>query len=228
MKLITPRIAASLDNARLYALSQTQLEELRGLYDRIKSLEQLKTDMIRLAAHDIRNPVNTIMGFMFLLEDSPNMDADEKSYLEAVVRAAQNIQQITEDILSLQRIEQMHNEGTYETLNLSDLIRRSYDKNQQQANEKQQTYVLTVPETDVITWGDGAQIYEAVDNLIGNAIKYTPPEGKVTVNLWQEDSLIIFEVTDTGYGIPEEMQERLFQPFYRAKTAETSTIKGTG
>lgn len=228
LKLIASRIASSLDNARLYALSQSQLEELRRLYDRIKSLEQLKTDMIRLAAHDIRNPVNTILGFIFLLEESPNVGEEEKSYLESVSRAAQNIQQITEDILSLQRIEQMHNEGTYEALDLTALIRRLYEKYQPQAAEKQQTYVLSLPETDVLAWGDGAQLHEAIDNLVGNAIKYTPPEGKVTVELWQENGLIIFEVTDTGYGIPEDQQARLFQPFYRAKTTETAAIKGTG
>ncbi len=228
LKLIASRIASSLDNARLYALSQSQLLELRRLYDRIKSLEQLKTDMIRLAAHDIRNPVNTILGFIFLLDESPNLDADEKSYLESVTRAAQNIQQITEDILSLQRIEQMHDEGTYETLNLSDLIRRLYEKNQPQAAEKQQTYRLNMPEDAIFAWGDGAQLHEAIDNLIGNAIKYTSSEGTVTIELRQDSGLIIFEVTDTGYGIPEEQQARLFQPFYRAKTSETATIKGTG
>lgn len=228
LKLIATRLAAALDNARLYALSQTQLLELRRLYEKIKSLEQLKTDMIRLAAHDIRSPVNTVVGFVYLLQDSPNLDEDEKGFLESILRAARNIQRITEDILSLQRIEQMHDEGTYAPLNLNELVQSIFDNNWPQAEEKQQQYQLTLPEQGVMVWGDGAQLREAVENLVGNAIKYTPEKGSVSVTLQRDGDKAIFEVRDTGYGIPESMQARLFQPFYRAKTEETAAIVGTG
>jgi two-component system phosphate regulon sensor histidine kinase PhoR len=67
-----------------------------------------------------------------------------------------------------------------------------------------------------------------VDNLIGNAIKYTPENGAVTVRLSSEAGGIIFEVEDTGFGIPADRQARLFQPFYRVKTAETRRVEGTG
>ena len=76
--------------------------------------------------------------------------------------------------------------------------------------------------------GDLAQLYEAISNLIGNAIKYTPERGLIDVCLRKKDGLIIFDVRDNGFGIPEEHHERLFQPFYRAHTQETTGIEGTG
>ena len=76
--------------------------------------------------------------------------------------------------------------------------------------------------------GDPAQLREAIDNLIGNAIKYTPDNGAVRVRLEQNAGRVIFEVKDNGLGIPDDQQERLFQPFFRASNAKASTIEGTG
>ena len=72
------------------------------------------------------------------------------------------------------------------------------------------------------------QLREAVTNLISNAIKYTPPGGTVRVRLYTETDQIAFAVTDTGVGIPAEMQAKLFHPFYRVRTRETVKIEGTG
>jgi signal transduction histidine kinase len=75
---------------------------------------------------------------------------------------------------------------------------------------------------------DSAQIGEAMNNLISNAIKYTPEGGKIEVSLSADDDNAIFRVRDNGYGIPLEQQAGLFQPFYRATTAKTIDIEGTG
>jgi two-component system phosphate regulon sensor histidine kinase PhoR len=76
--------------------------------------------------------------------------------------------------------------------------------------------------------GDKTQLYEAITNLISNAIKYTPSEGTITVSLSCEDEKISFRVQDTGYGIPADRQERLFEPFYRARVEGTESTEGTG
>ena len=84
------------------------------------------------------------------------------------------------------------------------------------------------PDTAMVL-GDDAQLYEAVTNLIGNAIKYTPDEGSIDVQLIiSPDNRVCYQVIDTGYGVPEDRQNRLFEPFYRSKTTETATIEGTG
>jgi signal transduction histidine kinase len=76
--------------------------------------------------------------------------------------------------------------------------------------------------------GDIAQLREAMDNLIGNAIKYTPDKGSITVRLRVNGDSAIFEVKDSGIGIPKDQQARLFQPFFRVKSSETAKIEGTG
>ena len=76
--------------------------------------------------------------------------------------------------------------------------------------------------------GDPVQLYEAASNLINNGIKYTPEGGSVTVRLYATDKSAVFEVEDTGIGVPEEFRTGLFKPFYRVKTNETKDIDGTG
>jgi two-component system phosphate regulon sensor histidine kinase PhoR len=85
-----------------------------------------------------------------------------------------------------------------------------------------------VTDTPVIVVGNRTLLHETADNLLNNAIKYTPTGGQITVTLRLEEKQVIFEVQDSGFGIPQDQQDRLFQPFFRAQTKETRSIKGTG
>jgi signal transduction histidine kinase len=122
----------------------------------------------------------------------------------------------------------MQNSAVQSIANLREIVDKAYQDHQEFARIKGQNYTVHLPEASVIVAGDAPQLKEAVDNLVSNAIKYTPDEGQVVVRLIQGAGFASIEVEDHGYGIPEEMQEHLFQPFYRARTEETRDIDGTG
>jgi signal transduction histidine kinase len=103
-----------------------------------------------------------------------------------------------------------------------------YDGQAPQAATKQQQIALIIGYQPLWVEGDPLQLEEALNNLIHNAIKYTPDEGSITVSISRYEELVTFRVRDTGYGIPESQQERLFQPFFRVRTQETKAIEGTG
>lgn len=229
LKLIASRVAVAIENAQLYQIAQEQLARLQELYLQVSDLEKLKTDMIRIAAHDLRNPVGVIVGYLELLEWSlgDKISEKQKSQLEAMMRAAQRMEKITRDILSLERIEKLHLEKT-QRLTLNPLLLEVFDDYRTQAAEKNQTYTLEISETALTVQADSAQMREAMANMVNNAIKYTPEDGSVTVKLRDESGMAIFEVVDTGFGIPEDQQVGLFQPFYRASSEETVNIEGTG
>ena len=228
--LVTARIAVSIDNARLYDLLTKRLDELERLYDQVTELEQLKTDMIRIAAHDLRNPLGIIKSYIDLLQmDMAKHDVDLKefdTYLGPMTRAVGRMQRITTDVLTLERFERR--ETSEEQVDLSMVVRSVAEENEDAANHKSQDYIVDVPPVPTYVRGDLVQLQEAVSNLIGNAIKYTPEGGRVMVVLEYDGDAAVFEVIDNGYGIPFEQQSRLFQPFYRAKTPETSGVEGTG
>ncbi|MDX2078360.1 MAG: hybrid sensor histidine kinase/response regulator [bacterium] len=229
LKLVTARMAVALDNARLYQLSQERYDELQRLYTQVSGLEQLKTDMIRVAAHDLRNPASVIIGYVELVRRVLGKEADKRAvnYLDMIDKATRRIEKITNDILSLERIENSNVEKA-KVFDLNKMAQEAFYEHAEQAVEKEQDMVLALSDVALLVRADDIQIVEAAANLLTNAIKYTPSKGKITVKTRQENGHAIFEVNDTGYGIPDDMQAKLFQPFFRAKTRETDEIEGTG
>lgn len=228
LKLVAARLAVALENAQLYEVSTQQLAELQELYGRVSYLERLKTDMIRIAAHDLRNPLTAIMGLTeLILESHDSLTADHIELMRDIEKAARQMYKMTGDILSIQRIEQSAAE--FRPIDVVGVVQNVYNNSLIHANRKHQTFELRIPSVSVLVKGDEVQLREAIDNLVSNAIKYTPEGGRVCVRLSiDEPHYVRVEVEDTGYGIPENQQARLFQPFYRAKTAETRQIEGTG
>lgn len=232
LRLVAGRIAVALDNARLYSISQKQVVELKDLYSQVSKLEQLKTDMIRIASHDLRNPVGNMIGYVELL----NMDAAdrltdaEKEYIAFIIRSIKRVEAIIKDILSLERIHQMAKEPLREKVNLFDLTHAVSQIHLWEVQEKRQKLELRLPENgdSTIVQGDTAQLKEALSNLITNAVKYTQPGGQIAIHLTYEGGWVQLLVVDNGYGVPESQQPYLFEPFSRVQSRETYNIDGYG
>lgn len=230
VKLITGRIAVIIENARLYQQTEQQLQELQHLYEEVSRLGQLKTDMIRIASHDLKNPLAAIMGYLEMLrwDADKTMNDQQQNYLSQMHKAAQRMQKITTSILSLERIQQMAQNTTDRLFNIGELVTKIVNDHQSAARAKKQTLSLDIPDSRTMVIGDSVQLHEAIDNLVSNAIKYTPENGSVKVEIQTDNAGVTLRVIDNGYGIPEEQQKRLFSPFYRARTTETEEIDGTG
>ncbi|MDX1991812.1 MAG: ATP-binding protein [bacterium] len=229
IKLIATRVAVSTENAQLYKLAQDQLSRLTDLYEQVKGLEQLKTDMIRIAAHDLRNPVSVIVGYTELLRWNlgDNLTQKQEHFLASIERAAKRMEKITTDILSLERIENIQADKR-ETIDLNAVLTEVFHDYELQAQQKKQQLTLNLPQATLYVEADSAQLREAMANLVSNAIKYTPESGTVTISLAAESGKAVFKVVDTGFGIPDDQKAGLFKPFYRAQSEETATIEGTG
>lgn len=218
VKLITMRIAVALDNSRLYETTRRHLGELQQLYRHVSELEQLKTDMIRIAAHDLRNPLSAIQLSLQLLErmSADTITPQQAAAQERIRDSAQRMMNIVNNILSLERIEQSVNGDSREAIDLREVARKAFDHASADARMRQLQYVMTAPDSPLIVQGDAVELEEAVTNLIGNAIKYTPTQGQVTIRLSACEKRAVLEVEDTGPGVPEEQQAKLFLPFSRA------------
>jgi signal transduction histidine kinase len=228
LQLIMARVAVALDNARLYQLAQQRLAELQTLYDKVRYLELLKTDMIRIAAHDLRNPIHLINTYIELLQDDLRdvLDEQQQQFLASIKRASTQMLRITNSVLSPERIEQ--SAATMQIVDLRTLAEEIYLAHKDQARQKHLIYEAALPEAPLRVNGDAVQLGEALTNLIVNAIKYTPDGGRILFSLTRNRSRAEVRIEDTGFGIPLEQQEKLFQPFFRAEMSETQNIEGTG
>ncbi|MDX1994799.1 MAG: ATP-binding protein [bacterium] len=232
VKLMAARIAVAVDNARLYRQVATQLTQLRDLYKQVSTLEQMKTDMIRIASHDLRNPLFVITGHLEMLrwdiKRGPLEVARVGEHADHMEKSAKTMQKIIHDILSLERIENSVNEDTSVVFDLCKLVEQVFADQQPHAHLLNRKLQLNLPDDELMVRGDPPQMREAVGNLVSNAIKYTRDGGQIHVRIWTEGSKVQFEVVDNGIGIPEDQQGRLFQAFYRAQTPETVRVEGTG
>lgn len=231
LKLIATRIAVAIDNAELYDTSQKQIVELQSLYEKVSKLEQLKTDMIRLAAHDLRNLLSSILTRTYMLRKTLEEQLSQKqhNYVNSIDGAVERMQTMIADFLSIEQIEEtIQSEARGQVVNLRDLVQSVFASYHGQAEEKQQVYRFSSPETPLLVKGVKAELQQVIANLIENAIKYTAQSGTIEVILQSQDGVARFEVIDTGYGIPVEQQKKLFQPFFRAQLDETKSAEGTG
>ncbi len=201
------------------------------LYERVKSLEETKTQMISMASHDLRNPLTIATNSISMLSDdlraSGELSPDQEQLLGLAERSLGQMEQLIEDILTTGRIEAMIAQGP-EPLRIDDLLQQVCEAAEVQAAAAQQTLTLNIEDALPIVRGYEHPLREAVANLVTNALKYTPKGGTVYVTARASHREVQIEVQDNGIGIPEDKQSRLFEPFYRARQPGTEQIVGSG
>jgi signal transduction histidine kinase len=209
------------------------------LFEDTQRLEQVKSEMIRMASHDLRSPLTrikeTLRRFKGLSTDRDGMDLDsmmvsQDQYCVILDEAAQEMEQIIVNILSLEQIEARHRKA--KSIVWCELLAECVGSLRADLEANHHRLSVECEPNLPITRGDSVQLQRAMINLIGNAIKYTPPEGHIQVRIFRNSyggtPTVAFEVQDSGIGIPLELQEQLFQPFYRAEQSGTEDISGLG
>jgi signal transduction histidine kinase len=192
-----------------------------------KETERMKSDMILTASHDLRNPVNLIMGALDLLgKRADNLTAIQKEALDLSQLGVHRIEALIKDLLDLERIERRV--GLRQSAcDLADIAQIVVTELTLPAQQRQQRLVYDRPDVATRVRGDAQRLYQVVSNLISNAIKYTQPGGVVTVTLRSTEEQVQLDVRDTGPGISPEAQARIFERFYRAPSV-ASDDRGTG
>lgn len=198
------------------------------LYNESQQLNALKTRMIRMASHDLKNPLGVITGYLEMLADNgENLPIETRTrFLRQMGRAADEMLAIVSDILDLERMRRGQIELQPFVINnkLTELALFFSNK----AQDQNMTFETDIISTPLTVNGDEDQLHHAISNLIDNAIKYTPQGGSIRVSLSNSGEYAHIEVKDTGYGIPAESIPKLFQEFYRVRSKATEHIDGTG
>ncbi|TVR21096.1 MAG: PAS domain S-box protein [Anaerolineaceae bacterium] len=226
VRLLAARIASAIENADLFTTTQNQLAELRDLYVQVSDLERFRSDMLRLASHDLRSPLGNVQGYLELLRmDGHLLNTEQQDILYGIERQTERMNAIINDILSIERAQGGRHTGNVDLVALAQDI---VGVHQPQAENKALTLTFETDLPEIVTHGDKAQLGEVIANLITNAIKYTPEGGTIQVSLQMTDRSLVLDVVDNGYGIPADQQDKLFKPFSRINQHETVNIDGTG
>ncbi len=195
---------------------------------RFKETERMKSDMILTASHDLRNPVNLTLGALDMLSQNlTGLTPTQREVLDLALVGVRRIEALISDLLDLERVERRVGLSV-RACNLTEIARTVVIENRMQAQSKQQTLEADLPDGLPPVWGDSQRLYQVIANLVSNAIKYTPASGRIAVKLRQEDEQVLLEVSDTGKGIPQEAQARIFERFYRVAGSSSIDATGTG
>ncbi len=194
----------------------------------IKRLEQVRTDFVANASHELRTPITALKGFSETLLDGAMEDRDLLvEFLEIMLKESTRLDSMVQDILQLSRLEQRPSQQGVSPVAVDQVIADVMQVLQQKAESKQISLNLHVKDkVQVLVNQD--ELKQVAMNLIGNAITYTPEQGHVETEIYQENNEAVIKIADDGIGIPEKDQARIFERFYRVDKARSRNAGGTG
>jgi len=215
LQLLVQNYRTASQNTALY-------EEIEDRRAAVIELNQTKSDLIAMLAHDFRGPLTSIMGFSELLraEDLPR--DEQEAFLDTIISSAQRLSSLANDTLAMSNLEENELSLVIEPVDYVALAKKAAEI----YGEDRTTITADPPKIN--GRADRARLRQVFDNLIGNAVKYSPEGGDVRVELRKIDDSIEIRVSDRGIGIPGNEIDRIFTRFSRASNARASGIPGTG
>ena len=194
--------------------------------EQLLEIDRLKDEFVSSISHELRTPLTSIAGYVELLQEEEE-DSEKLGHLAIVGRNSERLLALVTDLLFAARLQYGRLELERSPVDLRSLIVHSVESARPRAQAASVQLDLEVEDVPEIT-GEPAKLAQLLDNLVSNAIKFTPRDGHVSVRLTSHPELIRIEVSDTGIGIPDQERERLFERFFRAQTALERQIQGTG
>jgi protein-histidine pros-kinase len=179
-------------------------------------------------SHELRTPLTSMMGFAELLADSGELSPENEHFLSVILRNGRREIRLVDDLLTLVSISEGRMSINLEEIDLVTAVRHVVESARPQADAAQLAVHLQLPDAALPVACDVHRISQAIDNLVSNAIKFTPAGGEVTVRLEIVGSSARVDVTDTGVGIGDTEPDRLFERLYRSPTAVAHEIPGAG
>jgi signal transduction histidine kinase len=193
-----------------------------------RRLERLRDAFVAAVSHELRTPLTSISGFLELLADEEQqLGPAGRRYVDVIRRGNDRLRRIVEDLLLVAEIEAERLELRLEPTDLAELAAEMVEDALPVAEENGIELSLEV-EGSLPLEADAARLRQVLDNLLSNALKFTPNGGSVTLSAANGDDMLRVEVTDTGIGVPHDELGQLFSRFYRASSATRRAIPGTG
>ena len=223
------QIEEVLSRVSVHLVIQHQRRELRRNYERIRELELVREKLTRLIVHDMRSPLGAIrMHYEIIGENNPGMDADAKKSLLRGILAADTLIDMTNSLLDIARLREGKMPLNIESADLAAIARETVANAAVLIGARSVT--VESPETSVIAGVDRSLIRRVIQNILGNAIKFTDAkEGKITLSASiAPDGWRVIAIRDNGPGIPAEFRSKIFEEFWQVEGTQVQGVHSTG
>ncbi len=229
MTIAAAQVGVALQNARLFEKLETRAEELALAYEEIKESDRLKDELVQNVSHELRTPLTFVKGYVDLLMDGGLglLTAEQQEYLQIVSDKTDEITRIIEDIITLQRIDAEN--LVLEPVAMAELLQTAVTNHRLVANDRGLSIVADIPaETAGMVMIDKSRMNQVLDNLIGNAMKFSPNGGTITVTMREQEDGVGVVIADEGIGMTKEKYKRVFERFYQIDGSARRRFGGTG
>lgn len=195
------------------------------------TLKEMKLDFVAITAHQLRTPLTSMKGYLYLLSKaiSTKLNNKERVFLERLTTSTDRLSSLIENLLNVSQIEKGSLKLVLKSIDLENIVKQTVEELLESARENNVQLVidkLTPPYPPIL--GDASLLSEALLNIISNGIKYNHPGGQVSVLLEKQTEGVTIHISDTGKGIPTELQTHLFQKFYQATSSLSELSNGLG
>lgn len=228
MTIAAAQVSIALSNARLFEESEARASELKIAYDELKESDRLKDELVQNVSHELRTPLTFVKGYVDLLMDGEMglLNEEQQSALTIVSDKTTDITRIIDDIITLQKI----NSGNLklEKTAMRDYLETAVAAHQMITNQKGVHIDFVLPDEAGMVIIDRGRINQVLDNLIGNAMKFSPDGGTIKISMKEEDEFVTIAVADQGIGISPEKHRRIFERFYQIDGSASRRFGGTG
>jgi signal transduction histidine kinase/CHASE3 domain sensor protein len=194
-----------------------------------RELDRLKDDFVATVSHELRTPLTSMMGFLEMIREGEAgpLNEEQQRFLAIVYRSSERLQRLVGDLLFVARLDASGLQLHFAQVDVTEVVREAVESAAALARSRTIDLRSELGDVPVVS-GDRERLLQLVGNLVSNALKFTPAAGTVTARTLVDGASVVIEVTDTGIGIPESEQARVFQRFFRSSTATEQAIPGTG
>ena len=228
--MIADHIGQSAEVERLAHESAARLAEVQRVNTLLEEIDRMKGDFLSMISHELRTPLTAIIGYTdLLLRQIHGALTDRQAHhQQAVKKAANRLLALINDLLDLNRLEGRHVVLTPEDVSVVDAVRRAVSQVATSAEQREVELRLDVPLAPIAVHADQERLHQILVNLLDNALKFTSPNGTVTVRVDQGDALTTVSVVDTGVGVPADQLDRIWDRFHQADSSTRRQFGGTG
>lgn len=192
----------------------------------LKEMDRVRSEFVHTVSHDLRSPLTSVIGYTELVERAGTLNDLQRDFLHRIQDSVQQITGLINDLLDIGSIE-AGLDTRREFIQLDGILRYTIDMLQGQIKSKHLTVKTDISAALPALRANPIRLRQVMDNVVGNAIKYSFPDGEISVSIHSEDDQMILRVTDAGPGIPATEQPRIFDKFYRASNVNPD-VEGSG
>lgn len=219
------------DDGRVFNAQYTPIPKVGGAVTMqdisyLKEVDRLKNEFIHTVSHDLRSPLTAILGYTELIDRTGSLNENQQLFLERLQGSVQHVTGLVNDLLDLGRLESGF-DMRREAVHVENVLKYTLDMFDAQIKSKGIQVESKIDLDLKPLRANPIRIRQMMDNLVGNAIKYTPASGRVGISLSMQKDQLVLRVEDTGPGIPPDEHSRIFEKFYRA-TNKPAGVEGTG